>query len=50
MAQAEKVDEKIAKGQEIGLLEGVPMTLNDNISTKNIIDPKIAFCYNKCIN
>ncbi len=33
---AEEVDNKIAKGEEIGLLEGVPMTLKDNISTKNI--------------
>ena len=36
MAQAEKVDAKIAKGVEIGLLEGVPMTLKDNLSTKGI--------------
>lgn len=36
LAQAEKIDEKIAKGQEIGVLEGVPMTLKDNISTKDI--------------
>lgn len=33
---AKAVDEKIAKGEEIGLLEGVPMTLKDNISTKEI--------------
>ncbi len=33
---AEAVDKKIANGEEIGLLEGVPMTLKDNISTKNI--------------
>ncbi len=36
MAQAEKVDAKIAKGETIGLLEGVPMTLKDNLSTKGI--------------
>ncbi|MCR5652450.1 MAG: Asp-tRNA(Asn)/Glu-tRNA(Gln) amidotransferase subunit GatA [Ruminococcus sp.] len=36
LAQAEKVDAKIAKGEEIGLLEGVPMTLKDNLSTKGI--------------
>jgi len=36
ISQAEKVDTKIAKGEEIGLLEGVPMTLKDNISTKDI--------------
>ncbi len=33
---AKAVDEKIARGEEIGLLEGVPMTLKDNISTKGI--------------
>ena len=33
---AEKVDKKIASGEEIGLLEGVPMTLKDNLSTKVI--------------
>lgn len=33
---AEEVDKKISNGDEIGLLEGVPMTLKDNISTKNI--------------
>lgn len=33
---AEKVDKKIASGEEIGLLEGVPMTLKDNLSTKSI--------------
>lgn len=33
---AEAVDKKIAMGEEIGLLEGVPMTLKDNLSTKGI--------------
>lgn len=36
LAQADKVDEKLKNGEEIGLLEGVPMTLKDNISTKDI--------------
>lgn len=36
LAQAEKVDAKLNKGEEIGLLEGVPMTLKDNLSTKGI--------------
>lgn len=36
LKQAEKVDAKISKGEEIGLLEGVPMTVKDNISTKGI--------------
>ncbi len=35
-AAAEKVDERIAKGEEISLLEGIPMTLKDNISTDGI--------------
>lgn len=30
------VDKKIAAGEDIGMLEGVPMTLKDNISTKGI--------------
>lgn len=33
---AEAVDRKIASGEKIGMLEGVPMTLKDNISTKGI--------------
>ena len=33
---AKKVDEKISRGEEISLLEGIPMTLKDNISTKGI--------------
>ena len=36
LAQAEAVDKKLAAGEEIGLLEGIPMTLKDNISTKGI--------------
>ncbi len=31
MEQAKKVDEKIAKGEEIGLLEGIPCAFKDNI-------------------
>lgn len=37
LATAKAVDEKIAKGEEIGLLEGVPMTLKDNISTNGLL-------------
>ena len=37
LAQAEAVDKKIAAGEEIGMLEGIPMTLKDNISTKGIL-------------
>ena len=33
---AEAVDKKISNGEEIGLLEGIPMTLKDNLSTKDI--------------
>ena len=36
LGQAEKVDKKLAAGEKIGLLEGVPMTLKDNLSTKGI--------------
>ncbi len=34
---ARRVDERLAKGETIGLLEGVPMTLKDNISTAGIL-------------
>lgn len=34
---AKVVDQKIARGQRISLLEGVPMTLKDNILTKGIL-------------
>ena len=33
---AAAVDSKIASGKDIALLEGIPMTLKDNISTENI--------------
>ena len=33
---AARVDEKLKNGEEIGLLEGIPMTLKDNISTDGI--------------
>ncbi len=33
---AKAVDEKIAKGESLHLLEGIPMTLKDNISTNGI--------------
>ncbi len=36
LATAQTVDKKIASGETIGMLEGVPMTLKDNISTKGI--------------
>ncbi|GMB10637.1 MAG: Asp-tRNA(Asn)/Glu-tRNA(Gln) amidotransferase subunit GatA [Candidatus Improbicoccus devescovinae] len=33
---AKKVDEKIAKNQEMGILEGIPVGIKDVISTKNV--------------
>ena len=36
LGTAEAVDKKIAAGEKTGLLEGIPMTLKDNISTENI--------------
>lgn len=36
LKSAGKVDDKISSGKQIGVLEGVPMTLKDNISTRGI--------------
>lgn len=33
---AKQVDEKVAKGEEIGLLAGIPIAIKDNLSTKGI--------------
>lgn len=33
---AKQVDEKVAKGEEIGLLAGIPIAVKDNMSTKGI--------------
>ena len=32
---AEKVDERIEKGEELGILEGIPFALKDNIMMKD---------------
>ncbi len=37
MAQAAEVDRKIAAGEEVGALAGVPMALKDNLCTKDIL-------------
>jgi aspartyl-tRNA(Asn)/glutamyl-tRNA(Gln) amidotransferase subunit A len=36
IAQAKAVDDKIAKGEEIGLLAGIPVAIKDNMCTKGI--------------
>lgn len=36
LAAAEAVDIKIAKGEEIGLLEGIPMAIKDNLLVKGL--------------
>ncbi len=33
---ADKIDRQIAQGEDVGMLAGVPMSLKDNISTKDI--------------
>lgn len=37
LEMARRVDDKRARGEELSLLEGVPMTLKDNISTKGLL-------------
>ncbi len=37
LAAAAAVDKKLAAGEELGLLEGVPMALKDNMSTKGVL-------------
>lgn len=36
LTQASQVDEKIARGEALGLLEGIPMALKDNFCTEGI--------------
>lgn len=36
LATAKQVDEKIARGEDIGILEGIPIAIKDNMSTKGI--------------
>ena len=36
LAAARATDERLARGESLGLLDGIPMTLKDNISTKGI--------------
>ena len=36
LAQAKAVDEKIARGEEISFLEGIPGAIKDNICTKGV--------------
>lgn len=36
LAQAKKVDEKIAQGEEIGILEGIPGAIKDNICIQDV--------------
>ena len=36
LEEAKKVDERIRSGKDIGMFEGIPMTLKDNFSTKGV--------------
>lgn len=36
LSQAQKVDEKLARGEKLGALEGIPMALKDNLCTEGI--------------
>ena len=36
LRQAEQIDARRAKGQNLGALAGIPMALNDNLSTRGI--------------
>ena len=36
LAQADAVDAKIARGEEIGMLEGIPLAVKDNICTEGL--------------
>lgn len=36
LAQASEVDRKIAQGEELGSLEGIPMALKDNMCTEGV--------------
>ncbi len=36
LAQAQQVDDKIAQGESIGILEGIPVGIKDNLCTKGI--------------
>ena len=36
LAAADAADARLARGEALGLLDGIPMTLKDNISTRGI--------------
>lgn len=36
IAQAQAIDQKIAAGEDIGLLEGIPIGLKDNLCTQGV--------------
>ena len=37
LEQAKKADSKIAAGEEIGILEGIPIGIKDNMCTQGIV-------------